>query len=362
MPSQSTSSSLFNPLPLKRGPASTNRLVLAPLTNTQSHADGTLSDDEYHWLTMRAQGGFGLVTTCASHVQANGQGFPGQLGCFSDEHLAGLTRLATGLREAGAVSSLQLHHAGIRALSDLDDVVGPSDHAETGARAMTEAEVDALVEDFILAAKRADQAGFDGVQIHGAHGYIIAQFLSPEYNQRQDRWGGSLDNRARLLFAVLDGIRAACRPDFQIGVRISTERFGLVLPEMLEVTQRLLASDALDYIDMSLWDFKKEPEDEHYKGRTLMSLFTELDRGDVKLGVAGKIMTAADAEHALAQGADYVAIGRAGVLAHDFPKRIQANPAYAPPQTPVQPALLRQEGISPTFLTYLRKFPGLIAD
>ena len=84
---------LFEPLPLARGRPLKNRFVLAPLTNTQSHEDGTLSDDEYRWLTMRAQGGFGLTMTCASHVQAIGQGFPGQLGNFSDGHLPGLARV-----------------------------------------------------------------------------------------------------------------------------------------------------------------------------------------------------------------------------------------------------------------------------
>jgi len=85
------------PLILPRGPAMPNRLMLAPLTNLQSHADGTLSDDEFTWLTKRAEGGFGLTMTCAAHIQAIGQGFPGQLGIFSDDHLPGLTRLAAAL-------------------------------------------------------------------------------------------------------------------------------------------------------------------------------------------------------------------------------------------------------------------------
>ena len=84
---------LSDPLPLAHGPAWSNRITLAPLTNWQSHADGTLGDDEYHWLTMRAQGGFAMTMTCAAHVQASGQGFPGQLGVWSDDHLPGLTRL-----------------------------------------------------------------------------------------------------------------------------------------------------------------------------------------------------------------------------------------------------------------------------
>ena len=358
----SSASDLFVPLNLKRGPAAANRLVLAPLTNTQSHADGTLAEDEYRWLTMRADGGFGLVTTCASHVQASGQGFPGQLGCFSDDHLEGLTRLATGLRDAGAVSSLQLHHAGLRAFDGVSGKVAPSAHADSGARALSDTEVETLIDDFISAAQRADKAGFDGVQIHGGHGYIITQFLSAQYNQRDDRWGGSLENRARLLFRIVDGIRANCRPDFQLGVRISTERFGLELPDMLEVARQLLTSDALDYLDLSLWDFTKQPEDEHFAGRTLMSLFTELPRGDIKLGVAGKIMSAADARAALEADADYVAIGKAGVMVHDFPKRVQADADYHAPALPIAAAQLADEGISPTFLTYLRGFPGFIAD
>ena len=85
--------SLFDSVPFAHGPAMKNRFMLAPLTNQQSHDDGTLSDEEFRWLTMRAQGGFGLTMTCAAHVQKVGQGFPGQLGCFGREHVPGLSRL-----------------------------------------------------------------------------------------------------------------------------------------------------------------------------------------------------------------------------------------------------------------------------
>src|SRR6201992_2294900 len=100
---------LLDPISFVRGPAWKNRFMLAPLTNTQSHPDGRLSDEEFHWLTLRATGGFGLVMTCAAHVQRIGQGFPGQLGVFSDDHLPGLTRLAAEIRGAGAGSLVQAH-------------------------------------------------------------------------------------------------------------------------------------------------------------------------------------------------------------------------------------------------------------
>ena len=110
---------LFEPLSFARGPAMKNRFMLAPLTNLQSHPDGTLSDEEFRWLTMRAEGGFGLTMTCASHVQAAGQGFPGQLGNFGDQHLPGLTRLAAKIRSEGSIAVTQLHHAGMRSPKDL---------------------------------------------------------------------------------------------------------------------------------------------------------------------------------------------------------------------------------------------------
>ena len=122
---------LSQPLSFTRGPAMKNRFMLAPLTNWQSHPDGRLSDEEVEWLTHRATGGFGLVMTAAAHVQRTGQGFPGQLGVFGDDHLDGLTRLAAAIRAKGALSAVQLHHAGIRSPADLigEAPVGPSEDA-----------------------------------------------------------------------------------------------------------------------------------------------------------------------------------------------------------------------------------------
>src|SRR5262249_55298249 len=175
--------------------------VLAPLTNTQSHADGRLSDDEFRWLTMRAEGGFGLTMTCASHVQRVGQGFPGQLGCWDDMHIEGLTRLAAAIKAQGSHAVVQLHHAGMRSPAALigQQPLCPSDDAQTGARALTLPEVHRLRDDFIAAARRAEKAGFHGVELHGAHGYVLCEFLSPEINRREDEYGGSLENRSRIL-------------------------------------------------------------------------------------------------------------------------------------------------------------------
>ena len=355
---------LFEPLTLAHGPALKNRLVLAPLTNLQSHPDGTLSDDEFKWLTFRAKGGFALTMTCAAHVQRVGQGFPGQLGVFGDEHLEGLTRLAAKIREYGSVAVVQLHHAGMRSPKELIGEAPhcPSDNAETGARALTLAEVEQLRDDFIAAAVRSEKAGFQGVEIHGAHGYVLAQFLSPEINQRTDRYGGSLENRARIIHEIIDGIRAQTRPDFSLGLRISPERFGLKLGEIVEVARTILAEGKIDYLDLSLWDYAKEPVEEEFQGRSLMSYFAELPRGNVRVGCAGKVMSAADAQTCLERGMDFVLLGRAAILHHDWPKLAAADAAFTPIATPVSADHLRAEGLGESFVKYMSTWKGFVEE
>lgn len=356
-------SDLFAPLPLVRGPAWKNRFMLAPLTNCQSHTDGSLSDEEFRWLTMRAMGGFGLVMTCAAHVQPQGQGFPGQLGVFSDDLLPGLTRLAAKIRAEGAVSSIQLHHAGLRSPAEIIGraPVGPSEDAETGTRALGAEEVEQLVEDFVAAAVRAEQAGFDGVEIHGAHGYIICAFLSPQTNRRDDRYGGSLDGRSRILKEIIAGIRSRCRADFQLGLRLSPERFGLVTAEIRELASELLLTGDLDFLDMSLWDVFKPASDPQFADRPLIDWFTDLPRGATRLGVAGKIMGAESARRVIDHGCDFVVVGRAAVLHHDYPRLVAENPEFEPIARPVSREHLRKEGLSPVFVNYMDQWKGFVA-
>lgn len=355
---------LFQPLSFKSGAVSKNRFMLAPLTNSQSHADGRLSNDEYHWLTMRARGGFAVTMTCASHVQANGKGFPGQLGCFSDDHLEGLTRLAKGIKAEQSQAVLQLHHAGMRSPKEEigEQPVCPSDNDETGARALTLVEVEQLKEDFIAAAERAEKAGFDGVEIHGAHGYILCQFLSPTINQRTDQYGGSLKNRARIIFDIIEGIRQRCSPGFLVGVRLSPERFDLKLSEILEVAQRLMSGAQIDFLDMSLWDSFKEPAEEAFQGRTLLSYFTCLERGGVRLGTAGKIHTPNDARRCLEAGVDFVVLGRAAILHYDFPQQMQNDPDFEPVTLPVSRDYLRSQGLGDAFVNYMAGWKGFVED
>lgn len=355
----------FNdPLTFSCGKTMPNRFMLAPMTNTQSHEDGTLSDEEYSWLTMRARGGFGLTMTCASHVQANGKGFPGQLGIFSNKHVEGHKRLAAAIKSFGSLAVVQLHHAGMRSPEDLIEgqPVSSSAIKKHNARELTLEEVIQLKTDFVSAAVRAQNCGYDGVEVHGAHGYILSQFLSAEINSRTDNYGGNLDNRARLLFEITNGIRQACGPDFLLGVRLSPERFGMKLNEVKSICQRFIDENQIDFLDLSLWDCFKFPEEEDFHDKTLLEHFTSLDYKNVKLTVAGNIRTGTDVQKILNTKVDFVSIGRTAILHHDFPKLVQANLNFEPISTPVSKSYLYNEGLSEKFVTYMKRWDDFVAE
>lgn len=339
-----------------------NRFMLAPLTNKQSHDNGQLSEDEFNWLTMRAKGDFGLVMTCASHVQEIGKGFAGQLGIFNDHLNKGHIKLAKSIQKYGSLAVIQLHHAGMRAPSELinKQPVCPSINEKTNARALSLEEIQDLKTDFINAAVRAKNCGYDGVEVHGAHGYILTQFLSSQINKRTDKYGGSLSNRARLLFEIVTGIRELCGCDFLVGVRLSPERFGMDIDEIKWVCQQLIDQEIIDFLDISLWDCFKMPDDEKYQNKSLLAHFTSIDFKKVKWTVAGKISNAIEVQQILEAGVDFVTIGTSGILHHNFPKLVINNPDFNPISTPVSEVHLAKEGLSDTFINYLKKWPDFV--
>lgn len=357
--------SLGDPLELRRGPALPNRLALAPMTNTQSHPDGTLSDDEIGWLVSRARGGFGHTMTAAAYVTPAGQAWAGQLGVSSPAHLQGLARLAREIHDARSVSAVQLHHGGLRANPAVTgmEVVGPFDDAETGARALSTTEVQQVIEDFAAGAARVEQAGIDGVELHGANGYLLCQFLDPVKNLREDGYGGDYAGRTRIFREVIMAIRACAGPEFQLGVRVSAERHNLDLAEMVQLTADLLASDDVDYIDVSLWDVNKLPAGAQEGSRQLIDHFVNLPRNGTALGFAGKITGAAQAQAVLDRGADAVVIGKAAIIDQSFASRVTADPAYVAPEFPVTREQLRAQQLAEPFVEYFANgWPHLIDD
>ncbi|PSK89509.1 NADH:flavin oxidoreductase [Taibaiella chishuiensis] len=348
-------SDLFKPLTMLHGPAMSNRFMLAPLTSQQSEYDGTASEYDQFWMKQLAQSGYGLIQTSAATVEAGGIAFERQLGIHSDAQLPGLTEMARVVREGGALSAVQLHHAGHRAKPAIGGIPAPaSGKTLPGVEAITTEEVERIRDSFIAAARRAQAAGFDGVSVHGAFGWILSEFLSPNLNDRKDKYGGNLENRSRFTLEVIEGIRKTCGPDFQIGWRLSVERYGLRLEELRELTADIFDRELIDYLDLALWDSAQVVREGSFAGKTMLSVFTGIPRKGVRLGVAGKIMTARRAAELLDEGCDFVLIARAGILQRDFPLQVQQNPLYESPKLPVTAAYLREGGLSERFIETMR--------
>lgn len=354
-------SDLFKPLEMLHGPAFRNRFMFAPLTNQQSEFDGSASEYDQKLMQQLSQGGYALIQTCATTVEASGIAFARQLGIHSDKHLRGLSQMASSIREGGGLSAVQLHHAGHRANPLLGGIPAPaSNNTVAGVRAITTEEVERIRDSFITAAKRAQLAGFDGVAVHGAFGWILSEFMSPYLNDRSDKYGGNLENRARLTLEVIEGIRKACGPDFQIGWRLSIERYGLRLEELREVTADIFDRELIDYLDLALWDSKQVVGEGAFRGKSMLSVFAELPRKGVRLGVAGKIMTAERCAELLEEGCDFLLIARAGILQMDFPLQVKANPEYTSVKMPVTAQYLREGGLSERFINHLRGWQTIV--
>jgi 2,4-dienoyl-CoA reductase-like NADH-dependent reductase (Old Yellow Enzyme family) len=293
-----------------------------------------------------------------------GKGFSGQLGIWHDKHLEGHKRLAAELQSHGSLAVVQLHHAGMRSPQALigQSPVCPSDNDKTKARALSIEEIRRLISDFIAAAVRTKKAGYDGVEIHGAHGYILAQFLSSEINLRTDLYGGSLENRSRILFEIIDGIREACGKDFLLGLRLSPERFGMQLAEIKTLVTKLVADSKLDFLDISLWDVYKMPVEEAHQHKSLLEHFTEIDYKDTVLTVAGNIQSAKDVQHMFNKGVDFVSIGKSGILHHDFPLKVMNDPEFETVKTPVSKTYLESQGLSHVFVEYMKRWPNFVED
>lgn len=348
-------SDLFKPLTFMHGPVMRNRFMLAPLVNQQSDIGGAASEYDQEWIRQLSQGGYGLIITGATFVEAGGIAYDRQLGINDDAHLPVLARMAAAIREGGGLSAVQLHHAGHRANPFLGGIPSPaSSRTLAGVNALTTEEVARIRDSFIAAARRAEIAGFDGVALHGAFGWILSEFMSPLLNDRTDRYGGSPENRARLTIEVMEGIRRASGTDFQIGWRLSVERYGLILEELQTITATIFDRELVDYLDLALWDTTQIVQEGTFKGKTMLSVFTQIPRKRVRLGVAGKIWSARRAAEILDEGADFVLVGRPGILERDFPLRVKANPEHRSPTLPVTAAFLRQGGLSERFIRHLR--------
>jgi 2,4-dienoyl-CoA reductase-like NADH-dependent reductase (Old Yellow Enzyme family)/thioredoxin reductase len=220
--------SLFAPIKIKSLDL-VNRAVMPPMGTNLGNPDGTVSEANLAYIKRRARGGAGLIITEISSVHPSGSVLPNQLGVYDDRFIPGLKKIVDAVHAAGSKAALQLHHAGRESLYLLQEkkAIAPSPIRSLvfglTPREITREEIQEIIAAFGVAARRGMEAGFDAVEIHGAHGYLITQFLSALSNKRDDEYGGSLSNRSRFMIEVLQEVRKRVGPDFPISLRLSVE-------------------------------------------------------------------------------------------------------------------------------------------
>ncbi|AEV15362.1 MAG: NADH:flavin oxidoreductase/NADH oxidase [Thermus sp.] len=341
---------LFSPLTL-RGLRLKNRLAMSPMCQYSATAEGQVTDWHLLHYPTRALGGVGLVLVEATAVLPEGRISPLDLGIWSEDHLPGLKELARRIREAGAVPGIQLAHAGRKAGTTPPweggkplgwRVVGPSPlpfaEGYPVPEALDEAGMERVLEAFVQGARRALRAGFQVVELHMAHGYLLSSFLSPLSNGRTDAYGGSLENRMRFPLRVAQAVREALPPELPLLVRVSATDWaegGWGLPDTLAFAERLKAL-GVDLLDCSSGGVVPGVRVPAAPGFQVPFADAVRKRVGLATGAVGLITEAFQAETLLQAGsADLVLLGR--VLLRDpyFPLRAAKAlgvPAEVPPQ------------------------------
>ena len=374
---------VWSPLRFKCGLEVANRFVIAPLTTNSSHEDGTATDSELAFVRRRAASGFGATISSAAYVEEDGRSWRG-IGATHDGHLPRLRALAEAMRAAGGLAVLQVYDGGRIAIPE---IIGENRMRAASAipslrpgsktpRAMTSDEVEGLVASFGRAASLARQAGFDGVEIHGANHYAVHQFFSPRANQRTDRWGGTLAKRMNFPIAVARAVCDALGPTLIAGYRVTpfeAEQEGYKLDDAKLLCDEL-AGLGFDYISISLDDYRlSRPtgearvynvpfEQTHTASESPIAALSRVIGGRCAVMASGGIETAADAEGAIELGADVVAIGRAVVVDPEWLTKVRRKA-----EASVIPGLPRDEttiadalSIPPPMVKYLLSRPGWI--
>ena len=329
---------LFTPYTVK-GVTFKNRIVMSPMCMYSCYKeDGMVTNWHRTHYTSRAVGQAGLIILEASAVTPQGRISPQDLGIWSDEHIEGLKELIGLIQEHGAVAGIQLGHAGRKAVLE-EDIIAPSPYAfdETykTPKEMTLEEIKETIEAFRLAAERAKKAGFEVIELHGAHGYLINQFLSPTVNKRTDEYGGSEENRYRFLRETIDAVKTVW--DGPLFVRVSAYEYleeGLKAEDYVQMA-KWMKEQGVDLIDVSSGGVAPAPV-KAYPGYQVPFSETIKHGADIPTGAVGLITTGIQAEEILQNDrADLIFIAR-GFLRDPYWPRTAAKELRADLEPPKQ--------------------------
>lgn len=313
----------LEPYTFKNGLKVKNRVVIPPMTEASGFEEGSITSDELRYFRMHS-GGVGLFISPVANVSADGKGFEGELSITDDRYLPGLTKMANAMKQNGTKAILQIFHAGRMSNSRIlrgtqpvsaSAVAAERPNAET-PRELTNEEIEQIITDFGSATRRAIQAGFDGIELHGANTYLLQQFFSPHSNRRTDQWGGDVHGRMRFALAVIDRCYSmiqeyATRP-FVLGYRISPEEIetqGIRLADTLQFIDTL-SGQPIDYLHISIGYAWRTSLNDQSDTEPLILKIKRQVQGRVPLIVVGSVEKPADAEKVIDAGVDFVALGR----------------------------------------------------
>ena len=338
------STSVFSPITLN-GLSFKNRIGVAPMTRMSAADDAVPRKDVLEFLVTRARNGAGMVYTEALVTdEAAAQGYPGQARLLHPHQVDAWKSITDRIRAHGAVSVCQIFHCGRMAyegVNPVNRIIAPSpippkqDNPLTESpypvpEEMTRADMDLVIQGFVATAKGAMAAGFDALELHAAHGYLLNQFLSAYSNQRTDEYGGSLENRFRFVKEVIEAVRPVIPKDRLLIIRISDwgiADMDVSLFRNREEWQdliRLFAAQPIDAISVSTYDFSA---DAYGSGKTMAELTREVT--DLPLMICGRIYDAKSAEAAL-EHADFVLSGKSMLLNPDWVEDVRANKELTP--------------------------------
>jgi 2,4-dienoyl-CoA reductase-like NADH-dependent reductase (Old Yellow Enzyme family) len=329
---------LFEPFTFASGATIDNRIIMAPMTTNSSFENGMVTTDEHIYYKRRTAGLGAVITSCAQ-VREDGK-FSGSLSAASDNHIESLAKLAKTIQSTGAKAILQIFHIGrmgtkamLRGIQPVSAsaIPAPREDAET-PRALLDEEVRELVEAFGEATRRAIQAGFDGVEVHGANTYLIQQFFSPHSNRRNDHWGGTLEKRMNFPLVAVQAAKAAiekyAEKPFIFGYRISPEELeepGITLGDTLALLMKL-KDQGLDYIHVSLGNVAQSSIRGKDNKTPIIQIIQEKVGNDIPIIGVGSITTPDDALQALDQfNIPLVAIGKELIVEPDWIQKVKAG-------------------------------------
>lgn len=313
-----------------------NRLIVPPMVTYLGGQDGHVTDELIAYARTRARGGFGLFILEATYIDRSGCGFSKGLGIDNDDKIPGLQKLTSAIHSEGGKIAIQLHHAGRESTASVTHcmLMAPSDcpvnYSDEAVREMTKQDIDFIVRRFAEGAERAVRAGFDVLMLHGAHGYLLSQFLSPYTNKRSDEYGGSLENRLRFSLEVIQAVRRAAGPDIPISYRMSVEEGiagGLSLQEACRAAAVLSRSGINDiHVVAGNYDTNQLIMAPACQGsmvnRARLRAVRQAVGPDFPLTVAGRVTDVLEAESLIQEGsANFVAMGRASITDPELPLR-----------------------------------------